>query len=171
MGWWRVLKPILLLPGNALVVIPAVILWAAHGTSYGAAPRTLDDPVWWLAVVLGLAALGIMAWTMTLFLTRGEGTPAPWDPPRKLVVEGPYRHVRNPMLTGVMLFLAAETLATDSTALLGWTAFFILANVIYMPAIEEPGLLRRHGEDYRRYKAGVPRWIPCITPWRDGGGN
>ncbi len=166
MGRWRILKPILLLPCNGLIFVPAVVLWAAGGTPYEAAPLALDNPAAWMAVALGLAALGLMAWTMTLFLTRGEGTPAPWDPPRKLVVVGPYQHVRNPMLTGVMAFLSGETVITTSTALGGWTALPVLANAIYMPATEEPGLRRRFGEDYRRYAANVPRWVPRFTPWK-----
>ena len=106
---------------------------------------------------------------MRLFATHGHGTPAPWDPPRRLVVLGPYRHVRNPMISGVVLFLIAEALVSRAPALAGWAAVFALANAVYFPLVEEPALVRRHGEAYRRYKRYVPRWIPRLTPWRGDG--
>jgi protein-S-isoprenylcysteine O-methyltransferase Ste14 len=121
-------------------------------------------------IVLGLA---LVVWTVTLFTTVGQGTLAPWDATRRLVVRGPYRHVRNPMITGVALILAGEAVAFRSWGLVILLAVFALANAIYMPLSEEPGLRRRFGEDYDRYRSQVPPWIPRVTPWdaseRDGG--
>jgi hypothetical protein len=54
-----------------------------------------------------------------------------------------------------------------SAGLLLWFALFALGNAVYMPLIEEPGLERRFGADYVRYKQNVPRWIPRLTPWDD----
>ena len=102
---------------------------------------------------------------MSLFTGPGEGTPAPWDPPKKLVILGPYRHVRNPMITGVVIFLGAESLMLWSWPLAAWMATFLFANVFYFPFNEEKRLERRFGDDYLRYKANVPRWIPNIRPW------
>lgn len=166
---WRLVKPILILPGNAVVVIPALILWAAGGTWYGAAALSVRDVTLWLGLAAAVPALGLMVWTMRLFVTHGEGTPAPWDPPRRLVVRGPYRHVRNPMIAGVVLFLIAEAVAVRAPALAGWAALFALANAVYFPLSEEPALFRRHGEAYLRYRRNVPRWIPRLTPWRGDG--
>ena len=166
---WRLVKPILILPGNVVVVIPALILWAAGETSYGGAAPSVGDVTFWGGLVTAVPALGLMAWTVRLFATHGEGTPAPWDPPRRLVVLGPYRHVRNPMISGVILFLIAETLASRAPALACWAVFFAVANAVYFPLFEEPALVRRHGEAYRRYKRCVPRWIPRLTPWRGAG--
>ncbi len=163
---WRLVKPILILPGTALVVIPALILWAGDETPFGAAAPSASEPTLWLGLLTAVVALVLMVWTVRLFTTHGQGTPAPWDPPRRLVVLGPYRHVRNPMIVGVILFLIAEALVMGAPALLGWAALFALANMIYFPLSEEPALERRHGEAYRRYKENVPRWIPRLTPWR-----
>src|SRR5262249_46230709 len=44
------------------------------------------------------------------FAWRGLGTPAPFDPPRRLVVSGLYRYVRNPMYSGMALFMIGEWL-------------------------------------------------------------
>jgi protein-S-isoprenylcysteine O-methyltransferase Ste14 len=159
------LRAILILPGNVLVVVPALVLWLSGWSpdAWDASPATLAG----LALALVLAGLGLtlMARTMALFARRGRGTPAPWDPPRKLVVEGVYRHVRNPMITGVICVLLAEALAFRSWPLAVWAAVFVAANTLYIPIFEEPGLVRRFGEAYRIYKAKVPRWIPRLTPW------
>jgi protein-S-isoprenylcysteine O-methyltransferase Ste14 len=95
----------------------------------------------------------------------GDGTPAPWDPPQKLVIRGPYRHVRNPMITGVLLMLLAEALWFQSWPLALWMLIFFLGNFVYFPLVEEKGLEKRFGNDYREYKAHVPRWIPRLHPW------
>ena len=81
------------------------------------------------------------------------------------MVRGPYRHVRNPMIAGVLLMLAAESLIFGSWHLAGWTLAFFLGNAVYLRSVEEPALERRFGDDYRRYRANVPRWIPALRPW------
>ena len=120
--------------------------------------------------MLGLA---LVVWTVALFTTVGQGTLAPWDATTGLVVRGPYRHVRNPMISGVLLILAGEAVVFRSWGLVLLLAGFALANAIYMPLSEEPGLKRRFGDEYDAYRAHVPRWIPQLRPWdpaeRDGG--
>ncbi|HYH78560.1 MAG TPA: isoprenylcysteine carboxylmethyltransferase family protein [Longimicrobium sp.] len=103
--------------------------------------------------------------TIWHFATRGRGTLAPWDPPTRLVVTGMYRHVRNPMITGVLMLVIGEALLLRSAAVGWWAGAFFLVNAIYIPLLEEPGLERRFGEPYRAYRRAVPRWIPRPTPW------
>ena len=161
----RLMRTIVILPGTALVFVPAAILWATAGTIWAGALAGPADPELWIGMVLLLPGLGLAAWTSRLFITIGEGTPAPWDPPQKLVVRGPYRFVRNPMITSVLIMLVAEALLFRSWPILDWMAAFWLINAAYFPLSEEKGLEARFGEDYRRYKANVPRWIPRLTPW------
>jgi protein-S-isoprenylcysteine O-methyltransferase Ste14 len=161
----RLTRTIIILPGTALVFVPAAILWATAGTIWAGALAGPASPEFWIALALLLPGLGLAAWTSRLFITVGEGTPAPWDPPQKLVVRGPYRFVRNPMITSVLIMLAAEALLFRSWPIVGWMAVFWLINAVYFPLSEEKGLEKRFGEDYRRYKANVPRWIPRLTPW------
>ena len=71
------------------------------------------------------------------------------------------------MIVGVLLILLAESLFLQSWLLAGWMAFFFLINAIYYPLSEEPALEWRFGEDYRRYKANVPRWIPRWRAWKE----
>ncbi len=161
----RMIQAIVILPGTALVLLPGAILWLGEGTRWAASFAGYGAWGFWLALVLLVPGLALAVWTARLFLTTGEGTPAPWDPPRKLVVRGPYRHVRNPMITSVLAMLLAEALIFRSWPLAGWMALFFLANAVYFPLFEERGLERRFGEDYRLYKANVPRWLPRLAPW------
>ena len=104
---------------------------------------------------------------MTDFVRRGQGTPAPWNPPHRLVVTGPYRHVRNPMIAGVCLVLLGEACVLNSLSIALWLLVFATINAVYMPLREEPGLERRFGEAYRTYKRHVPRWWPRRRAWSD----
>ena len=117
---------------------------------------------WPLAVAGGVllaAGVGMIAWTVALFAGVGRGTLAPWDPPERLVVRGPYKHVRNPMISGVLAVLLGEAALFGSWAVLGWWAFVFSLNVVYFVLIEEPDLRARFGAEYDAYAARVPRWI------------
>ncbi len=70
-------RAIIMLPGTALVFVPAAILWASAGSASAAVPTSYRDWEFWLALLLLLPGLALGAWTMRLFLTLGEGTPAP----------------------------------------------------------------------------------------------
>ena len=146
--------------------MPTLILWRSGGVDVELVPALLGAAL----IVLGF---GLVAWTVTLFVTAGHGTLAPWDATTRLVVRGPYRHVRNPMIAGVALILAGEAVAFRSWGLVILFAVFATVNAIYMPLAEEPGLRRRFGAEYADYSAHVPRWIPRLRAWepseRDGG--
>ena len=159
MGVWRQLRAVLLLPFMVTVVVPALILWSADGADVDLVPALLGTAL----ITLGLV---LVVWTVELFITIGRGTLAPWDPTSKLVVQGPYRHVRNPMISGVGLILGGEALLFQSWELAILLAVFVATNAIYFPLVEEPGLARRFGRDYEEYRAHVPRWMPRRRPWR-----
>jgi protein-S-isoprenylcysteine O-methyltransferase Ste14 len=80
------------------------------------------------------------------------------------VVVGPYRYLRNPMISAVAAMLTGEALALGSRTLALWAASFIAFNHLYFVLVEEPGLERRFGEGYRAYRGAVPRWIPRRPP-------
>ena len=162
----RHLGPIGVAPGVVTLVVPAVILYLTGAVDLG---WGLAPPASWLPPLFGCALVGLglllMYKTISLFATIGEGTLAPWDPPHRLVVRGIYRHVRNPMISGVFFILLGEAALFGSIAVLVWFLVFFAFQAIYMPLIEERGLARRFGEDYIVYKRNVPRWIPRLTPW------
>jgi protein-S-isoprenylcysteine O-methyltransferase Ste14 len=164
---WRVARAILALPFVATVVIPAIILAAGGGWSWDLAPGARAATVALGALLVG-AGLSLFVATVRLFSSEGRGTLAPWDPPERLVVKGPYRHVRHPMISGVALTLAGEALIFASTAIAIELALFVAVNALYLPLVEEPALVRRFGDDYRRYMAHVHRWIPRLHAWDSG---
>jgi protein-S-isoprenylcysteine O-methyltransferase Ste14 len=161
----RQARAIALLPGTVTVLVPIAIL-LADGSDIGWA---LSGALVALPVLLGLALIAagfaLWLWTVRLFARVGEGTLAPWDPTRHLVVDGPYRHVRNPMITAVLTVLAGEAALFGSLPLLIWLAVFLAINWTFFWLREEPALERKFGEDYRSYKRNVPRWLPRRTPW------
>ena len=160
------IKAILILPFNVLVVLPAVIVWATRNVEgWRAAVPDAGHFAFWLGIGFMGCGLCLMGWTIADFTRVGKGSLAPWDPTRKLVVKGPYRHVRNPMISGVFLVLLGEALLFRSWPVAAWLAVFIMANAVYIPLVEEKGLEARFGEEYRVYKKNVPRWILRRTPW------
>jgi protein-S-isoprenylcysteine O-methyltransferase Ste14 len=167
----QLIKAIILLPGTVLVLIPAAILLLTQNTRLPAERRPPSAPYFWLAVLLAAAGIVLSSWTVSLFLRVGKGTPAPWQPPQKLVIRGPYRVVRNPMITSVLLILLAEAVLFSSWPVAIWMGVFFAANAVYFPLVEEKGLLRRFGDDYRLYKTRVPRWIPRLKPWTPPSGG
>ena len=162
---WAFIRALIVLPGTVAVLIPALILWASYDTEYAAYVARPDQVVFWLALLVTGAGLALRVWTDVLFLKFGNGTLAPWNPPIKLVIRGPYRHVRNPMISSVVAVLLGEALFFQSWPLAAWTVLFFGVHLIYFPMIEEKGLIKRFGNDYLIYKANVPRWIPRIHPW------
>ena len=169
---WPLLKAVLLLPGVVLVLVPALLVWASRGGAGAAHLVSPAQAALWIGTIAAVAGLGLAAWTMTLFAKYGQGgSPAPWDPPRAFVVRGPCLVVRNPMILSVFLMLLAEALLLQSWLIAAWLLIFISANAIYMPLVEELGLEARFGDDYRSYKAQVPRWLPRRRPWQRRGGD
>jgi len=163
---WRHASAIALLPGTAAVAVPAIVLVVGEGPEIGWGLGGFGTALMVLiGVALIAAGLALWLWTLRLFIRIGEGTLAPWDPTRRLVVEGPYRRVRNPMITAVLAVLLGEAAVFGSVGLLIWCALFVAMNWVYFVLRGEPGLERRVGDDYRAYKRNVPRWIPRRTPW------
>jgi protein-S-isoprenylcysteine O-methyltransferase Ste14 len=148
----RHLFAIVVLPGSATLLVP----WLLLDGDYELAPWPLVA----LGVLLLAAGVALFTWTVALFAGLGRGTLAPWDPPSKLVVRGPYALVRNPMISGVLSVLLGEAALFGSLALLAWAAVFLTVNAIYFPLVEEPMLRDRFGADYDAYAARTPRWIP-----------
>ena len=162
----RHLLALLLLPGIVVIVVPMWIRQAGVSGDSRWAGGTLSS---WVArtaaVILVVAGLSLVSWCVSLFARIGQGTLAPWDPTRRLVAVGPYRHVRNPMITGVVLLLTAQALWSGSWKLAAWACAFVAINHFYFLLVEEPGLAARFGGAYLEYKAHVPRWLPRRAPW------
>ena len=173
METWRHVRAIAVLPFMVVVIIPSVLICVTGRTCPG---WSLPEPLNLVPMAAGIGVvclgLGLIVRTIALFATVGQGTLAPWDPPQELVVRCVYRHVRNPMISGVCCILLGEAVVFGSVALGGWSLLFLVGNMVYIPQMEEPDLERRFGERYALYKEAVPKWIPRIrawqVPWDDG---
>jgi protein-S-isoprenylcysteine O-methyltransferase Ste14 len=145
----------LVVPGTVGVFLPLKIA-EGHSSASGL--------VFAIACAFFAIATAVYVWGVWNFAVFGRGTPAPIDPPKKLIVRGLYRYTRNPMYLGVL------------TAILGWAILFrATILVFYAMAVgacchlfivfyEEPHLQRKFGKDYDEYRAQVNRWLP--KPWR-----
>ncbi|OGF25580.1 MAG: hypothetical protein A2V63_04365 [Candidatus Eisenbacteria bacterium RBG_19FT_COMBO_70_11] len=111
---------------------------------------------------IGVAVAGaaLALWCVVTFAWVGRGTPAPFDPPRTLVVQGPYRYLRNPMYLGAALALCGAALFYRSIPLVGYAGLFLLASHGFVAWYEEPTLARVFGAEYEAYRARVGRWLP-----------
>jgi protein-S-isoprenylcysteine O-methyltransferase Ste14 len=141
--------------GFLLVFLPARILSRA---GISRPDRIGISQVAGMLIVLFGALLA--AWCILTFVFIGRGTPAPFDPPRRLVANGPYGFVRNPMYVGALFTLAGAALFYQSWSLLLYCAFFGLTLHILVLAYEEPTLRETFGAEYDAYCHQVPRWVP-----------
>ena len=115
-----------------------------------------------VGMIVGAAGMTVALWCVFTLAFVGRGTPAPFDPPRRLVIQGPYRLVRNPMYFGAGLTLAGAALFYESLALLGYAGLFLVATHLFVVLYEEPTLERTFGEEYIAYKGRVGRWWPAF---------
>lgn len=166
----RHLVAIAILPFTVTILVPA---WIAG--RYGIVPAPAASAAVLVLQGGGLVvlAIGLVLFVSSLrrFASEGEGTLAPWDPPRRLVVRGPYRFVRNPMISGVVFILAGEAMLLASRPHAVWAITFLGINLVYIPLLEEPMLRSRFGEAYREYCRNVPRIFPRLRPWSPSGGE
>ncbi|MBI3792350.1 MAG: isoprenylcysteine carboxylmethyltransferase family protein [Gemmatimonadetes bacterium] len=141
----------------AFLALPGVVAFAVP---WWLRPRGV--PVQVAGVPVAAAGLAILVWCVRDFLVRGQGTLAPWDPPRALVVEGLYRYSRNPMYVGVLVLLAGWALAFASRTL--WLYALAVAIAFHLRVVlgEEPWLARTHGDAWAAYRARVPRWFGVV---------
>ena len=111
-------------------------------------------------VIVGLAGAGLALACIVTFAFVGKGTPAPFDPPRRLVTAGPYRYIRNPMYVGAGFALLGAALFYESPALLAYVAGFRLMTHGFVLIYEEPALRRLFGSAYEAYCGETGRWWP-----------
>jgi len=151
-----------------LLVFASILLLLVFGSLYmdGALslPRLLPG---FLGSAIGgvllVAGVVLLAWCVVWFI-RARGTPVPFNPPRELVIVGPYAWSRNPMLTGVFSCLFGFGFLLHSVSMVVvWTPVFVLLNVIELKMVEEFELERRFGTSYREYKRCVPMFVPRVS--------
>ncbi len=111
-----------------------------------------------------IAGITLYLWCAWNFAVRGLGTPAPLDAPKRLVVEGPYRHVRNPMYEAVLFVIAYQTTISWSLLVLLYLIFVLTCFYLFVLIYEEPHLRKVFGSEYQEYCRQVHRWLPRLRP-------
>jgi peptidoglycan/LPS O-acetylase OafA/YrhL/protein-S-isoprenylcysteine O-methyltransferase Ste14 len=154
MLWLRTALFTLLVPGTVLGLVPFALTAGTKGQ------RIVLGTPHLLGFALLLAGVAIIIWCFIDFVRRGRGTPAPYDPPRKLVVAGLYTYVRNPQYAGVILVAVGEAILSGRIVLFGYAVFLAVGYHLFVRFYEEPTLRRKFGEEYVRYCAAVSRWLP-----------
>ncbi len=143
-GFLMVYLPAQVLARSGIVMAPPSGIWQIPG------------------MILAGGGMLISLWCIFTFVFVGQGTPAPFDPPRRLVIRGPYRFVRNPMYVGAGLALAGAAMSYQSLPLLGYTVGFLIVMHLFVIIHEEPTLRQTFGSDYEAYCAKVGRWWPRL---------
>jgi len=144
------------------VILVGFTLWGLLGLRIDSLFGLQTIQVWpfnYLGIIPVLGGVVLRFWASSTIFNTGKGTPLYSRPPKALVTTGPYRLIRNPLYLGGFLIYLGIIIVIPSLflAILG----LIGLPIIYIGVIrEEKGLETRFGEDYRRYKQRVPRWIP-----------
>jgi protein-S-isoprenylcysteine O-methyltransferase Ste14 len=148
----RALLAVAVLPAVVAGVLPWIIAardpWRVEGSDLG-------------AIVL-IAGLAVLLLCVRDFLVVGRGTLAPWDAPRRLVVVGLYRFVRNPMYVGVLLIVCGAAIIAGSPAVAAYGAIVAVVFHLRVVLYEEPVLARLFPDDWPAYAAKVSRWLPRL---------
>jgi protein-S-isoprenylcysteine O-methyltransferase Ste14 len=154
-----------LAPGTVAIVLPWWISrWQLRSAPDGWSWLAVPVRVFGAALIVAGAVVLISAFIR--FVVEGLGTPAPVAPPKRLVIGGLYRHVRNPMYVAVLASIIGQALLLFQVKLFWYAAIVAAALVAFVHLYEEPTLTRRFGADYRTYLDSVPRWWPRLRPWQ-----
>lgn len=144
------------LPITVIIIIPSVIFsiteWRINS----------------ITVLLSIGGIVLIAGFILMIIcirhleTKGKGTLAPWASTVVLVKSGPYKYIRNPLITGVLTVLIGISLISGSFWIALWALVFFVINTVYFKLIEEKKLVKRFGDEYVNYRQNTPMWIPKI---------
>lgn len=128
-------------------------------------PQILPTPInILLSIPLVFLGIFLIHWSQSHFF-KAKGTPIAFNPPPKLVTNGPYAYARNPMLSGIFILLGGFGIAFGSISLLFiFIPLFIFVHVAEVKILEEPELEKRLGRDYLEYKKRTPMFFPRSWP-------
>jgi protein-S-isoprenylcysteine O-methyltransferase Ste14 len=151
---------LLLAPGTVAGYVPwAIGRWRIHASFFGFTALRV------IGVLLMAVGTVILIEAFVRFAIQGQGTPAPILPPKRLVVKGSYRYVRNPMYVAVVSLIIGQGLFFGDIRVLVYGLCAWLVAHLFVVIYEEPTLRRSFRGDYEGFRAHVPRWIPRLTPW------
>ena len=151
----KALLMFLALPGTIGFVLPVTLgsfdPWKGDGYIVGA-----------VVIVVGVV---ILTWCVREFCVSGNGTLAPWAPPKHLVVVGLYRYTRNPMYVGVLTTVAGIALLNASVLVAFYGVAIAIGFHLRVLRNEEPWLASQFGKEWEKYRKRVPRWTFRLKPY------
>lgn len=148
------------------VVAGLVPWWLTDWPMRHPAPSWAWTPLRAAGVALVATGVIVLMRAFVRFVVEGLGTAAPIAPTQRLVVDGPYRYVRNPMYLAVVPAIIGQALALGQPALLLYAAAVGGATGAFAHGYEEPTLRRQFGAQYEAYRRAVPAWRPRRHPWQ-----
>ncbi len=144
-------------PGTVTIYVPYLLL----SSGLRLFPVELSDFRYAGLAPIALGAL-LYLWCAWDFTFTGKGTPAPFDPPKEIVVKGPYKYVRNPMYAAALLALVGEAVFFEAAVILIYAVIVFTFFHLWVILYEEPTLRRKFGASYESYCNRVSRWIPGV---------
>ena len=119
-------------------------------------PAILSPFAWPLYIMGG----SLILWAVVVLGRYSGASGAPGDPTTRLVTQGPYAWMRNPIYAGDGLILLAIAFQNRSPSMFAAAFLYGFAIDQFVRRVEEQVTERRLGEIYWQYKRDVPRWLP-----------
>lgn len=150
---------------RSLIYVPLFILgfrWIALESRAYDPKLNINLPAWFIPAGMILMIIGgiLVLICVAIFITRGKGTPAVFDPPTQFVASGPYAYVRNPMYIGGFILLIGFGAWLRSPAILILSFILLFLFHLFVLFVEEPILEKKFGKSYLDFKKKVNRWLP-----------
>jgi protein-S-isoprenylcysteine O-methyltransferase Ste14 len=149
-------------PGGTAVLVP---WWITGWQVRDPFPAAVMIPLRVVGAALVVAGLAVVVDAFVRFVVEGLGTPIPVAPPRRLVVGGLYRYVRNPMYVAILYAIAGQAMLLGRPSLLVYGALLAVPVTAFVRWYEEPALRRKFGAEYDAYRSAVPGWWPRLRPY------
>jgi protein-S-isoprenylcysteine O-methyltransferase Ste14 len=149
--------------GIPLVIAILLIAYPRRGPDPGwffatILPRGIA--VYWIGIALLVLGLGFSIWARRRLGRNWSGTVTVKEN-HELIRTGPYRWVRHPIYTGMLLGFAGSAVALDEWRGIAAVLLVILAFQLKI-RIEEEWMTETFGDGYRRYRAEVRALIPFV---------
>ena len=158
-AWAGTVVFLVVAPGVVAGLVPWLITGWREPAAWGA-----PVAIWAASALLILPGVWLLLDAFVRF-ARASGTPAPIAPTQHLVVVGPYRFVRNPMYLAVVAIILGQAVLFGNGWVVVWAVAVAAAVALFVYGYEQPTLERTYGDEYARYRANVPAWIPRLRPW------
>jgi len=162
-GFWAVLVALIVVPTTFYVVSRLL------DNLLGLPPLLPGQGNLFLAAISLLVGVFWVSWSYSFLHYVGKGSPVEafgvaLYPTQNLVTSGPYAYSRNPMVLGMLFILLGIALLLNSISGVVLIPILALVAFVYIRLYEEPGLVRRFGEDYVQYRGTTPAIIPIWKP-------